>query len=177
VIWFRQVDARHPFAWESLHQEAGRWHAAGEGPVQYLSDTPDGAWAEFLRHEGIDDPNRLSVIRRRLWAVEVPDASERVAHPRLFRRMLRGGLDTYEACQDEARRLRGRGATALEAPSAGLVAGGARGQLVRGRRLIDGPALDGRTLALFGVRRALRGWACADAASPSARVLALVNHF
>lgn len=177
MIWFRQVDPRHPFAWESPRQIAGRWHAVGDGPVQYLSDTPDGAWAEFLRHEGIDDPERLPVIRRRMWAVEVPEASETVARPRLFRRTLRGGLNTYEACQDEARRLRGRGATALEAPSAGLVPGGARGQLVRGRNFVEAPARDGRTLALFGVRRALRGWACGDAASPTARVLALVNHF
>jgi hypothetical protein len=30
-----------------------RWHGPGEGPVQYLSDTPTGAWAELLRHEEV----------------------------------------------------------------------------------------------------------------------------
>jgi hypothetical protein len=144
--------------------------------VQYLSDTPDGAWAEFLRHEGITDPTRLSVVRRRLWAVEVPQDSERVGRPRLFTRIVRGGLETYGACQEEARRLRKRGATAVEAPTAGLVTGSARGQFVRGRHLVEAPARDGRTLALFGVRRELRGWACADEGSPTARVLGLVNH-
>jgi RES domain-containing protein len=175
VIWFRQVDARHPFGWESPRRRPGRWHAAGEGPVQYLSDTPDGAWAEFLRHEGIDDPSRLWVIRRRLWAVEVPEGSENVARPRLFQRTLRGGLETYAACQEEARRIRRRGATAIEAPSAGLRPGGARGQLVRGRHLVEAPPRDGRTLALFGVRRELRGWACMDEGRPTGRVLELVN--
>lgn len=176
MIWFRQVDPRRPFLWESPRQVAGRWHAADEGPVQYLSDTPDGAWAEFLRHEGIDDPTTLSVIRRRLWAVEVPENSEQIGRPRLFARTVRGGLETYPACQEEARRLRRGGATAVEAPTAGLVPGGARGQTVRGRHLVEAPARDGRTLALFGVRRELRGWTCADEAGPSERVLALVNH-
>jgi RES domain len=177
VIWFRQVDPRYPFGWESPRQRPGRWHGAGEGPVQYLSDTPDGAWGEFLRHEGIDDPSRLWMVRRRLWAVDVPDGSEQVARPRLFERTLRGGLETYAACQVEARRLRRRGATAIEAPSAGLVRGGARGQLARPRRMIEASPRDGRTLALLGVRRELRGWACMDEGRPTQRVLALVNHF
>lgn len=145
--------------------------------MQYLSDSPDGAWAEFLRHEGIDDPADLALVRRRLWAVDVGDVSERVARPRLFLRTLRGGRDTYEACQEEARRLRRRGATAVEAPSAALVSGGARGQLVRGRKLIEAPARDGKTLALFGVRGDLRGWACHDDGHPTERLLRLVNHF
>jgi len=57
-----------------------------------------------------------------------------------------------------------------------LVAGGARGQLVR-KELVEAPARDGRTLALFGPRPDVRGWACTDVGRPSARVLALVNHF
>jgi hypothetical protein len=176
VIWFRHADARLPFSWEGEGQPAGRWHGPGEGPVQYLSDTPDGAWAEFLRHERIADAARLANANRRIWAVEVPDGSERISRPRLFRGMLRGGLETYPACQAEAGRLRAQGATALEAPTAALVVGGARGQLVR-RELVEAPARDGRTLALFGPRPDVRGWACADAGRPTTRVLALVNHF
>ena len=174
-MWFRHADARFPFFWEGEGQLAGRWHGRGEGPVQYLSDTPDGAWAEFLRHERIADEALLANARRRVWAVEVPDGSERISRPRLFRGMLRGGLESYRACQAEARRLRARGATALEAPTAALVAGGARGQLVR-RELVEAPARDGRTLALFGPRPDVRGWACAEDGRPTARLLALVNH-
>ena len=175
MIWFRQVEPRYPFFWETSWQRPGRWHGPGEGPVQYLSDTPDGAWAEFLRHEGITEEPDLATVERRMWAIEVPELSEQISRPRLFQRMLRGGLETYSACQAEARRLRLRGATALAAPSAGLVLGGARGQLVRGKDLIEASARDGRTLALLGPRPELRGWACMDAGRPAARVLGLVN--
>lgn len=175
MIWFRHTDARLPFLWERDEQPPGRWHGPSEGPVQYLSDTPDGAWAEFLRHERIVNEALLANAERRIWAIEVPDGSERISQPRLFRRTLRGGLETYAACQKEARRLRLRGATAVEAPSAGLRVGGARGQLVRGRDLVEAPARDGHTLALFGPRPELRGWACMDGGRPAARILGLVQ--
>jgi hypothetical protein len=177
VIWFRHADPEDPFLWEEVTQAPARWHGEGEGPVQYLSDTPDGAWAEFLRHEEITDVRELEGVRRALWAVEVPKDSETVGRPRLFRRTLRGGLESYEACREEARRLLARGATAIEAPGAALRAGAARGQLVRGDNLVEASALDGRTLALFGPRPEVRGWLCADSAHPTERVLALVNHF
>ena len=64
MILFRHADPRFPFLWETASQPAGRWHAPGEGPVHYLADTPDGAWAEFLRHEEIRDPEDLAGIRR-----------------------------------------------------------------------------------------------------------------
>ena len=73
MIAFRQVDARYPFLWEDASQPAGRWHGDGEGPAHYFADTPDGAWAEFLRHEDIDDPADVSTIRRQMWAVEIGD--------------------------------------------------------------------------------------------------------
>src|SRR5207237_7071664 len=71
MMGFRQVDARYPFLWEDHRQPAGRWHADGDGPAHYFSDTPDGAWAEFLRHEEITDAADLSTIRRQIWAVDI----------------------------------------------------------------------------------------------------------
>jgi hypothetical protein len=177
VIWFRHTDPDDPFLREEAAQPAARWHGEDEGPVQYLSDTPDGAWAEFLRHEEITEERDLEGVRRALWAVEVREDSERIGRPRLFRRTLRGGVDSYEACRKEARRLRARGVTAIEAPGAALRPGAARGQLVRGDKLVEASALDGRTLALLGPRPEVRGWLCADSARPTGRVLALVNHF
>jgi hypothetical protein len=53
MIVYRHADARFPFLWEGASQPPARWHGPGEGPVQYFADTPDGARAEFLRHEGI----------------------------------------------------------------------------------------------------------------------------
>src|SRR5262249_12367623 len=71
MIGFRHTDPRFPFLWEEASQPAARWHAAGEGPVHYFCDTPDGAWAEFLRHEEITDPADLITIRRTIWAVDL----------------------------------------------------------------------------------------------------------
>ena len=59
-----QCDSRFPFLWEGAGQPPARWHGDGEGPVHYLTDTPDGAWAEFLRHEEIRDPQDLETVTR-----------------------------------------------------------------------------------------------------------------
>jgi hypothetical protein len=173
VIWFRTVDRRWPFLWEDATQPPGRWHGPGEGPAQCLADTPDGAWAEFLRHEEIVDPVDLPGVTRNLWAVEVADDEPAVA-PRLTRDVLRGGLASYSDCQSEARKLRDRGATALAAPSAALVDGGARGEHVRAGLTKAGDR-DGRVLVLFGERPDVRGWLCAGGGRPGERLLPLVR--
>jgi hypothetical protein len=173
MICFRNVDTRWPFLWEAAAQPPARWHGPGEGPAHYLADTPDGAWAEFLRHEEIRDPADLAGVRRHLWAVEVPD-DEPYRVPRLPEAVLRGGLDTYEACRVEARALRARGASALRAPSAALVAGGAGGERVHGG-VVPASERDGHVLVLFGGRPDLRGWLCAADGRPTERVLGLVH--
>jgi hypothetical protein len=174
VIWFRSVDRRWPFLWEASAQPAARWHGPGEGPAQYLADTPDGAWAEFLRHEEITNADDLAGVERHLWAIEVPD-DEPAERPRLPADVLRGGLASYPACQEEARRLRSVVATAIDAPSAALTSGGARGQLVRGG-LVEADDRDGRVLVLYGTRTDVRGWLCAAAGAPAQRILDLVRH-
>src|SRR5207249_3832679 len=111
MIGFRQVDARYPFLWEDSRQPEGRWHAAGDGPAHYIADTPDGAWAEFLRHEEITDPRDLPTIQRQLWAVDIGDgAAERVALPI---EVLTGGPETYARCQRKAASMRARGPTRI----------------------------------------------------------------
>lgn len=173
MIWFRNADRRWPFLWEDATQPPGRWHGAGEGPAQYLADTPDGAWAEFLRHEEITDPADLPGIARSLWAVEVPE-DEPAALPRLPPDVLRGGLVSYTDCQAEARDLRDGGATALEAPSAALVDGGARGEFVRAG-LAEADDRDGGVLVLYGACPDVRGWLCTGEGRPSERLLALAR--
>jgi hypothetical protein len=172
MIWFRSVDQRYPFLWEGDLQPEGRWHAEGEGPAHYLADTPDGAWAEFLRHEEITDPEELVGIVRSLWAIEVPN-DEPASSPELPERVLRGGRRTYRLCQQEARRLRAGGATAIEAPSAALAAGGARGEIVQGG-LGEAAERDARVRVVFGKRDDLRGWLCADG-RPRRRLIPLVR--
>jgi hypothetical protein len=141
--------------------------------VHYLADTPDGAWAEFLRHEEIRDPDDVVTVRRGLWAVEVDDAP--AARPRLSFDVLTGGLSTYRACRTEARRLRARGATALIAPSAALLPGAAGGWRVdRGMR--PARARDGRVLVLIGPRPDAVGWAATTAGRPFTHLLTRVRH-
>jgi hypothetical protein len=174
VIGFRHVDARFPFLWESARQPDGRWHAEGEGPVQYFADTPDGAWAELLRHEEIRDESDLATIRRALWAVELRDPP--TTRPKLPRGTLEGGLDSHAACRAEAKRLARRGATGLVAPSAALLKGGAAGWRVRGG-LERAAARDGKVVVLFGRRPELRGWSAAAEGRPHRTLLAMVRHF
>ena len=173
MILYRHADPRFPFLWEAPEQPAARWHQAAAGPVQYLADTPDGAWAELLRHEGITDPAELRNVRRALWAVEVPEPLE-AAVPRLSRDVLSGGTGSYPACQAEAGRLRGRGARALRAPSAALLPGGAHGWRVDGG-LRPGPDRDGWVFVLFGRRPDLTGWPATEAGPPPADLLSRIR--
>jgi hypothetical protein len=174
MIVFRQTDARYPFLWESDAQPPGRWHAAGEGPAHYFSDTPDGAWAEFLRHEEITEVEDLATIRRRMWAVEIGSAlPHRVTLPRA---VLTGGVETYPRCQDEARRLRQRGAERITAPSAALVADAAGGMVVE-HGVHGGLPRDGQVIVVFGPPQGLVGWVAADAGRPAADLLDRVHHF
>jgi len=173
MIVFRQADARYPFLWESSDQPAGRWHALGDGPAHYFADTPDGAWAEFLRHEEITDPADLATVRRRMWAVEIPD--DPGAAVSLPRSVVTGGLETYARCQAEAARLRAAGARRLVAPSAALVDGGAAGTIVHeGPR--RGAPRDGVVIVLFGAPGGLVGWTAGDAARPAEDLMPRVRH-
>jgi hypothetical protein len=174
MILYRHADPRFPFLWESADQPPARWHGPGEGPVQYLADTPDGAWAEFLRHEGITEESELVNVRRALWAVEVPDDLSAEA-PQIAQQVLTGGTQTYEECQREARRLRNTGARALRAASAALRPGSARGWKVDGG-LQPAAERDGTVIVVFGARPDFVGWMAAFAARPRSDLLVRVRH-
>ncbi|MBI3962726.1 MAG: RES family NAD+ phosphorylase [Deinococcus sp.] len=174
MIGFRHADPRFPFLWESAAQPPARWHGPGEGPAHYFCDTPDGAWAEFLRHEEIKDPKDLATIRRSVWAVDLQN--EPLPTPNLLLRTLTGGPKSYAACQAEARRLRKEGARGLLAPSAALLPGGAHGWRVDSG-LRPGPPRDGTVIVLFGGRPDLVGWAATAAGRPTDALLAAVRHF
>jgi RES domain len=173
VIVYRHADTRLPFLWESSDQPAARWHRDGEGPVQYFSATPDGAWAEFLRHEEITEPSDLDGVRRAVWAVVV--AEPELAEPSLPSDTLTGGSGTYAACREEARRLRAEGATGLTAPSAALVPGTPSGWQVDGG-MRPGPVRAERTIALFGRRPDLTGWSACATGRPRTDLLGRVRH-
>jgi hypothetical protein len=171
VNLYRHTDPNTPFLWEGGDQPAGRWHAAGDGPVQYFATTPDGAWAEFLRHEEIHDVVDLRGLRgRAMWIVEHEEPE--LATPELPDATLIGGLGSYADCQREAQRLRQAGATGLESPSAAVEDGRASSH-----RVDDGPKVDHgdtRVVVLFGARPELRAQLCA-VGRPSASILRWVR--
>jgi hypothetical protein len=172
VIAYRHADRRYPFLWEGPGQPPARWHDAGDPPTQYLSDTPDGAWAEFLRHEEIDDPGDLADVRRALWVVDLGDAALPASD--LPRATVTGGPASYPACRAAARASRRRGAPGLTAPAAALAPGGAAGWRVSGG-LRRAAARDGRTIVLFGERGDLTGWKGCHEGRPGPELLSLVR--
>ena len=163
MIGYRHADPRFPVLWEDAGQPAARWHGDGEGPAHYFATTPDAAWAEFLRHEGITDPEDVATVRRGLWAVELPD--EALPQPIVSSRTATGGLGSYNRCQAEARRLRDGGAIGLEAPSAAV-----RRRSASGFRVDHGmqPAepRGERVIVLFRRRPDLVGWAACAPGRP-----------
>lgn len=174
MIWYRHADPRYPFLWESADQPPARWHGEGEGPAHYLSDTAEGAWAEYLRHEEITELDDLRGIRRSIWAVQVPDADVETAAAVPFVATVVGGLNSYGRCRQIARRLKRQGQTALRVAAAALVAGGAHGWHVDGGTE-PAPDRTAMTLVLFGRRPDLVGWSAAHTGQPDPHVLPLVR--
>lgn len=172
MILFRHADPRFPFLWEDASQPEARWHAGGEGPAHYLAETPDGAWAEFLRYEGITEVADLPTVQRAIWAIDVPEGE--LAEPELPETTLRGGLSSYPPCQVEARRLRDDGATGLAAPSAALMPATASGWRVESGLQPGGPRQE-RVVVLFGLRPDLVGWAACSTGRPRDDLIQRVN--
>lgn len=163
MIVFRHADPRFPFLWESAAQAPARWHGLGEGPVHYFAETPDGAWAEFLRHEEITDSADLAGVARSIWSIELLRPPR--ARPPLNRPTLMGGRSTYGDCQREARRMRARGIRGLVAPSAALQPTSSSGFRTE-RGLQAGPRRPERVFVLFGLRPDLVGWAACNEGRP-----------
>lgn len=173
-LGFRHCDPRFPFLWQASGQPAGRWHGQGEGPANYFADTPVGAWAEFVRHEGITDPADLAGVRRSLWVAEL--ASDGYAIPSLPEATLFGDESSYPACQEAARELRQAGADRMQVRGAALQPGQAAGWTANPNVTSATAARDGLVWVLFGLREVV-GWVAVDGGAPPELVLPLVRHF
>jgi len=173
VILFRIVDSRFPFLWESIGQPPSRWAGEVEAPVNVFADTPDGAWAELLRHEEITDIEDLAGLRTTLWVVEVDRSpAESTTLPA---KVLTGDAGSYPQCRRWARRIHTRGSDGFTAPSAALLPGGARGYRVDSG-LKAAPARDGRVIVLFGPRPDLRAWVACRDGRPDESLLSRVRY-
>lgn len=175
MILFRNCPPGLAFYWEVPNQPAARWHGDDEGPAQYLATTPDAAWAEFLRHEGITEPADLAGVERAIWAIDVNVDLSALADPRLPIPVLVGDEMSYRQCQAEARRLRRAGAVGLKASSAAVDHAAASGHRTDGG-LVPGPQTDEATVVLYGLRPDDPGWFACAIGQPSVEQLRRVRH-
>ena len=136
---------------------------------------PSWRMGRILRHEEIRDPGGSCRIARSLWAVDLPETG--YATPTLSTSVLTGDQATYPTCQAEAATLRGGGAERIAAPSAALLAGGARGWIADPHEQDAPAARDGIVWVLFGSAINLIGWPAVRSGAPPARVLPLVRHY
>lgn len=169
-LLFRQCDANYPFLWEDgSRQPAQRWNKSGEGPAQYFADSPEAAWAEFIRHEEILDPvsaeDMIKDFRRILWAVEVEVPASGSGLYNVTARDVSGGNlfgdeSSYAVCQDFAEQVRTTGVEWLQAPSAAMLPDSPTGYTVGGGKLNAGPTRDFSVFVYFGKLPNAVGWKC-----------------
>lgn len=124
ATYFRYSSYDVPF-WVRSNSTDERWHVSGEGSTQYLSATPDGAWAELIRNENLRSEADLTLVAMPLWQARVEQGG--IADYRDFGTAAAAGFDPaslidddHTACQAEGRRLREAGFAGIAYPSAAL---------------------------------------------------------
>jgi RES domain-containing protein len=124
AAFFRYSSYDVPF-WARPNTTDERWHSSGDGPTQYLSATPDGAWAELIRSENLRSEADLALVRMPLWQAQVDQA--RIADYSDFETAEAAGFnpeilidDDQTACRAEGRRLRANDFAGVLYPSAAL---------------------------------------------------------
>jgi RES domain-containing protein len=123
-IYYRYSSYDVPF-WVRPNTTDERWHKSGDGPTQYLSATPDGAWAELIRNENLRSEADLQLVQMPLWQASVEQG--RIANYGDFALAEEAGFspealvdDDQTRCQEEGQRLRKSGVAGVLYPSAAL---------------------------------------------------------
>jgi len=143
-VAYRHVADGVPPLWHgagsaTLRQESGRWHREGEALVQYLALSSDGAWAEFVRYEGVRVDARRRRALRSLWQLRV--CADQIADLSTFDKWEACGLDPAIAVGDHANsqalasELRRAGYRGVLSPSAALDVAGAVNLALFGGRI------------------------------------------
>jgi RES domain-containing protein len=121
---FRYSNYDTPF-WSRPNTLPGRWHLPEDGPTQYLSLSPDGAWAELIRYEQLQSEWEIAQIRTKIWVADLNIAH--LVDYSTFEKAEAAGFDPdalvdedYAHCQEEGARLRSLGYRGVVAPSAAL---------------------------------------------------------
>jgi hypothetical protein len=122
--FFRYSSYDVPF-WVRANTTNERWHLSGDGSMQYLSATTDGAWAELIRNENLRSEPDLSLVAMPLWQAKIEQTH--IADYHDFDTAERAGFnpealihDDQSACQEEGRRLRLAGFAGVLYPSSAL---------------------------------------------------------
>jgi hypothetical protein len=138
-VAFRYSDYDTPL-WVRPNTEDGRWHVARTEPTQYLCLSPDGCWADLIRHETLQTEIDVALIRIPLWVLKINE--ERIADYSTFEKAEAAGFpphalidEDWERCQVEAERLKGLGFRGVLSPAAAL-AGETAMTLFGGRRTV-----------------------------------------
>lgn len=126
--------------WARNNRDPGRWHVPADGATQYLSLSPDGAWAELARAENLLSDQEVAQIRMPIWALRL--SQQNLVDYSSFDKAEAAGFlpdalidDDYTRCQAEGRRLRQRGYAGVVTPSAALP--GAANVTLFGRRMLS----------------------------------------
>lgn len=124
ATYFRYSSYDVPF-WVRANTTDERWHVSGDGATQYLSATPDGAWAELIRNENLRSEADLSLVAMPLWQARIEHSQ--IADYGDFETAEQAGFDPEDlidddqgACQSEGRRLRDAGFAGVLYPSSAL---------------------------------------------------------
>jgi len=180
-LGFRICDRRYPFLWPGHGQPAGRWNRAGDQPVHYLASTPTMAWAEWIRHQDLHNPDDLAGVAAALWAVLIPadwGHQDLQAAPMAMDQL----LDTTAAAQSArfalVEQLKQQGAQGLLAPTAALHRSHEASPCVRVIKGNEQPELlplPAHVILLWCNAEHLPGWCCVPEGRPDAALLPLVR--
>ena len=111
--------------WARNNSGNGRWHVAGDGATQYMSFHPDGAWADLIRHERLQDEDEVELVRMKMWALELSQGG--LVDYSTYDKAEEAGFppealidDDQRRCQAKGQQLRAAGYSGVVAPSAAL---------------------------------------------------------
>ncbi len=180
-LGFRVCDRRYPFLWQTAGQQAGRWNCAGDDPVHYLASSPTVAWAEWIRHQEIEDPADLAGVAAALWAVLIPEAwsDQDLRAVDLSMELVLDITPEAEAARLAlVDQLKAQGAQGLLAPTAALHHSDAALPCTRvrdGSEEADALPTPAQVILLWCAAELLPGWCCVSEGRPAPELLPLVR--
>lgn len=149
--------------------------------MHYLASTPTVAWAEWIRHQEIHEPDDLAGVAAALWAVLIPQSwgGEELQEVTLpLEAVLGTKADAQTARLNMVTQLKRQGAQGLLAPSAALHQ--SHNNLPCMQVIADGEqaatlAMPAHVILLWCQADQLPGWCCVPEGRPGPELLPLVR--